>query len=113
MKIINLLNGLYNKSSNLPPIIYYGGNTYYLEDYKYIDDDNCMLGYNYKLENILNDEVEIPDNKIEKIDKLNWRSCCEDWYTANKNIDLLLEQINIISDKLNEVIDIINKENKK
>ena len=103
MKIINLLNGLYNKSSNLPPIIYYGGNTYYLEDYKYIDDDNCMLGYNYKLENILNDEVEIPDNKIEKIDKLNW-------YTANKNIDLLLEQINIISDKLNEVIDSIHKE---
>lgn len=112
MEIIELLNRLYN--DDYPPKrIKYKNECYILYNNKYCRErDKHPLSFEYVIEGILNDSVEVLSDyeEIEKIDRLNWRSCCEDWYTANKNIDLLLEQINKISDKLNEVIDIINKE---
>lgn len=101
MKIIELLNRIYTKS-NLPPTIFYEGATYKLDNYRYIDEDGYQLGYRYKLDNMLNDEVGIPiEENIEKFE-IDYGDSKINGYTAN---DLELE----MAFKINNILDKVNK----
>lgn len=101
MKIIELLNRIYTKS-NLPPTIFYEGATYKLENYKYIDEDGYQLGYRYKLDSMLNDEVGIPmEENIEKLE-INYDNSTINGYVAN-GVDIE------IAIKINNILDKVNK----
>lgn len=120
--IIQLLNKIAN-GEDVPEKIIYQGITYYNvgnEKQAYYENDEgdeilflCAV-YN---ESHLNDEVEIIEDaeeekdieKIpkEKIDEYLWE------YRGDEVYGLKLFVANILNDKLNEVIDTVNKLNKK
>lgn len=113
IKIIDLLNKIAN-NEEVPKKIRYDGNDYYFcnhcEIYEVIESSELGGKDLYNLLDNLNDKVEIieEDNKIEKIPykfSLGYIDC---------NIDDLAQEeinktINGIYDKINELIDEVNK----
>ena len=112
IKIIDLLNKI-AKGEKVPEKNIYNGNTYYNvgnEKQAYYENselEDSMLMFAIYSESHLNDEVEIieEDKKIEKLEE----------YSLDKDgkyeiTPTLYEQI--LKNKINEIIDYINKENK-
>lgn len=104
MKVIDLLNKIANKE-DVPKKIKYNDNIYELKHsvnhlYNYIDDNCDYLEDDWYLTNILNDEIEIiEDKKIpEKLDTLTY---------INRNT---ISVWNEHRDKINEIIDYIKGE---
>lgn len=99
MKLIDILNMIAN-GDEIPDEIIVDGRTYVAEDGIFTDFCNEQLKVN--LFN-LNANVIIPANE-KKIDKLT------DCYiaTSNNDIKLCVENINILSNKINEIIDYLN-----
>ena len=109
LRVIDLLNKIAN-GEEVPKKFRYKGETYIYRTYTFEDGD-IMTGYGFEdggwlniWRDNLNDEVEIieEDKKVEKIPK------------KDKNGDIYLysnEALEII-DKINEIIDYINKESK-
>ena len=93
MKVIDLLNKIAN-GEDAPKKIIYKKETYYLENRHYVDDSYTDLFENNIYAEILNDEVEIiEDKKIEYLDLRN----------ATINEQTIEHKINEIIDKINEV----------
>ena len=122
MKVIDLLNKIANGEEDLPNIIIVGveeDKHYYNKDLKeYINQRTGEKlfedGYGKFLKYYLNEEVEIieEDKKIEKkIEKLDCDIDFDDNVSINGKClydNALLE----IGNKINEIIDYLNKENK-
>lgn len=111
IKIIDLLNKIYNNDNIPKRIIYRNCGWEYNEVYNdFIDEyGNYLLGlyiHDYDdLYEFLNSELEITETskKIEKLEKN---------FTREDNIDEMTKsdwQVSIISKKINEIIDIVNK----
>lgn len=104
MKIIDILNKMANGTLEDGFKFNYDDDTYYYNKEKYeivsINHDACLGNY-YKLESILNDEVEVIEEK-KKIEELH----------EYKNIGYSECDIKINREKLNEVIREVNKINK-
>ena len=109
MKVIDLLNKIAN--SETPKRILYDKQTYWYDgmeqDYytyteKDLDDEDIKYLFDYKITEILNDEVEIiedtpkEDKKIEKLD-------------VSKYYDANVTEIHIMN-KINEMIERLNGE---
>jgi hypothetical protein len=114
MKIIDLLNKIAN-GEEVPKFIKYDNSIFRLKEsdfkYYYVDEYNTLFEEMIVLEN-LNNEIEIieEDKKIEKIKSLNNVGGCPNIVYFGDN-----QQLNnhILKDKINEIIDHINKENDK
>ncbi len=103
IRVIDLLNKIAN-GEEVPKMFYYGAKTYHYNNYNHsyihynIMDKEEYLTTNYRIEQILNDEIEIieEDKQIEKLDGsigyLNWNS-----------------EAVVITNKINEIIDKLNK----
>lgn len=111
IKIIDLLNKIYNNDNIPKRIIYRNCGWEYNEDYNdFIDEyGNYLLGlyiHDYDdLYEFLSSELEIIEEpkKIEKLEKN---------FTREDNTDEMTEsdwQVSIISKKINEIIDVVNK----
>jgi len=103
IKIIELLVKIAN-GEEVPRKIKYEGDEYIFDGYNYISNGHS-LGYCYKLDGILNDEVEIiEDKKIKELKKRNVIKGCV-------NNDVYYEEdykLCEIGDKVNEIIKVIN-----
>lgn len=115
IKIIDLLNRIAD-GEELPKKIKYDSKTYCIDDFEhfYINDDNKGLFeeifYTYNDYDSLNEKVEIieEDKKIEKIEDLN-----SDYYVKARDCMGFTKEIALdiktIKDKINEIIDVINR----
>ena len=103
MKVIDLLNKIANGEIEPNTEFFYKK-----EKYRHIDS---LFG-DYYAEEVLNNEVEIieEDKKIEKIKSLNNVGNCQDIIEFEDK-----QQLNnhILKDKINEIIDCINRGDKK
>jgi len=102
MEVIDLLNKIVNGEA-VPKMIYYGAKTYHYNNYNHsyihynIMDKEEYLTTNYRIEQILNDEIEIIEEKIEedklieKMDEINPDHWC--WVAQNK-INELIDEVN-------------------
>ena len=103
MKIIDLLNKIAN-GEEVPNGVIYEGTIYrYIKDVDYKDENgNYLLSVEPIEESFLNNEVEILDEsipeEIKKIEKPNG-------YSAENYIEEIF-------DSVNELIDVVNKQNK-
>jgi hypothetical protein len=104
MKVIDLLNKIANEEE-VPQKIKYGGDTYYYEFSEYLleteDEDelkNLMGRYTFA---ILNDEVEIIEEGIEKLDM---NAMKQDFNTVENEL--------MLGYKINEIIDRLDKNGK-
>ncbi len=107
MKVIDLLNKIANGEA--PKKIKYNNTDYYLYDnYSYLRNDKSRFFDTIYFKE-LNDEVEIieEDKKIENLDIYNCFEQMGNSVIAQKRLD---ENFTDISDKINEIIDYINKE---
>lgn len=104
MKIIDLLNKIAN--GEYPTVKYRDVKYEYDDTYGdyIIDGEKGAFGLlrGWSLSMILNDEVEIIEED-KKIDTIKWKSCGSNLKELNENIDDL-------ANKINEIIDYINKE---
>lgn len=111
MKIIDLLNKIAN-GEEVPAYVRYINFVKNKEDIMMVCKENII----YKLDQLeihLNDEVEIiEDKKIEKLDIRNEKNCKNNWkwkvYGEEHGYNISTPQ-KIIADKINEIIDYINK----
>lgn len=124
MKVIDLLNKIAN-GKEVPLEIKCCNKKYRYDslftDYEQIGGFNglfkdlLILKYGFDLPKCLNDEVEIieEDKEIEKIDIRNEKNCKNNWkwkvYREEHSYNISTPQ-KIIADKINEIIDYINKE---
>ena len=105
IKVIDLLNKIAN-GEEVPKKIKYKDKIYYADvicstgKYYYYDGIDTLLLEVINIVDQLNDEVEIIEDK--KIDTINWKSYGSNLKELNKNIDDL-------ANKINEIIDYINK----
>ena len=106
MKVIDLLNKIAN-GEDAPKKIIYKKETYYLENRHYVDDSYTDLFENNIYAEILNDEVEIiEDKKIKKLKKEKRISGMLDneiQYIEGYKLEDVGDKINEIIDKINEV----------
>ena len=115
MKIIDLLNKIAN-GEELPRAILYQETEYRLKDdlvywSKYSGSPFCDVAFDE-----LNDEVEIlettltykPD-KIEKLEIIQEKNCKNNWKWKLNGYNISTPQ-KIIADKINEIIDYINRD---
>ena len=128
--IIELLNKIAN-GEELPKKIKYADEVLEYDGYKidYVDSDGDGLFNEYAWITELNDEVEILEttitykqdsienskqDKIEKLKIITKKTECgyNHYYLVNDKIEYRLREVNkIILDKINEIIDYIQKEN--
>lgn len=114
MKVIDLLNKIAN-GEEVPEKIKYNNREYkYSKDAKdYYDAGSIWLFYTHNIF-IINDEIEIIEepNKIEKLDIRQEKNINNNWkwkvYGKEHSYNISTPQ-KIIADKLNEIIDYINK----
>ena len=107
IKVIDLLN-MIAKGEEMPMIIKWIGVKFNYINGDYKNDNNCSLfrhdmqGNTYSLLDMLNDEVEImeEDKKIEKLITLSGYD--------SSSMHRHYEKINEVSNKINELIDIVN-----
>lgn len=106
MKVIDLLNKIANEGK-VPEKIKYDGRFYIFNEKKhnYYENETCYINWDYVALHCLNEEIEIIEEpkKIEKI-----YHCCME--VSNEEIKFLIQNINILSDKINEIIDYINED---
>jgi len=116
IKIIDLLNKIANGEA-VPKMIYYGAKTYHYNNHNHsyihynIMDKEEYLTTNYRIEQILNDEIEIieedkPIEKTSKIEKITTDLNYANNYSKNNvkiNGKYLADKINEIIDKVNEL----------
>lgn len=113
MKIIELLNKIAN-GEEVPKQIIYCGVDYYWTNFTYENPEaeETLFWFDVYSEEHLNDEIEIieEDKKIEKIKSLNNVGNCQDIIEFEDK-----QQLNnhILKDKINEIIDCINRGDKK
>ena len=115
IKVIDLLNKIAN--GEMPKTIELHGELYSYHDKehgycRYFSDNNYIcLESDYYWFDILNDEVEIieENKKIEKIGANNYK-----WNYAYpiKTPQPVVDNLELIRQKINEIIDKLNKENK-
>lgn len=116
MKIIDLLNKIANDEETPPLKIKYKNKKYFYDDIH--DDYNTFEtgNYEYLLYEIdlasLNDEIEIieEDKKIEKLE--NYISCGWNGTCKDLSREELFNMMKKTGDKINEIIDYINKGDK-
>lgn len=104
MKLIDLLNKLANGEKTPRQVAYYGV-TYTYDGTCYVSDEcELLIDHIEDLTRCLNKEVEIieEDNKIEKLD------CVKRTKQGYQEVDF-----NKFQDKINELIDEVNKFNNK
>ena len=118
MKVIDLILNYY-QNKQLPKEImvngfkfrYDGFLTYVHEGY---GRDSCLFTEDYEWVDWLNDEVEIIEEKIEKLDIKVHDEKTGNCYIENEygTKCYLTKHSKILADKINEIIDHINKEDK-
>ena len=103
IKVIDLLNKIAN-GEEVPERIKWGCHDFKWFVYEYMAkeelEEPTLLDYLSQCPQMLNDVVEIIEDK--KIDTINWKSYGSNLKELNKNIDDL-------ANKINEIIDYINK----
>lgn len=107
MKVIDLLNKIVN-GEEAPKKIKYRERIFDYDDIDYFNTDIGYLFERYTLLEILNDEIEILEDK--KIDKLNildsgWHKFLNE--TENYDLELNKKEYEIVK-KINEIIEVIN-----
>ena len=120
MEVIDLLNKIVNGEA-VPKMIYYGAKTYHYNNYNHsyihynIMDKEEYLTTNYRIEQILNDEIEIieEDKQIEKIE-INYARDIEEkifYEESDKPNHCILGDAGteLLINKINEIIDKLNK----
>ena len=85
--------------------------TYICESKDYKDEVNDNLFVDYEWQDMLNDEVEILEEKIEKIDE-PYKSVIfnTDYDSATELEKKIIDNIELMRKKLDELIDEVNKE---
>ena len=108
MKIIELLDKMATGEISTKAKVKYGNARYKHKNWESLDyyiyqefGKRCES----EIKDFLNDEIEIIEEpkKIEKI-----YHCCME--VSNEEIKFLIQNINILSDKINEIIDYINED---
>lgn len=119
MKIIDLLNKIAN-GEEIPETIYRFGEPYYFNEERrtYCDKHDTELGHIVAIDMILNEEVEIiEDKKIEKLDFYEVNGGGDEFdkfYLKNNGQDIFLCTDNddfeiIVLKKINEIIEELNR----
>jgi hypothetical protein len=119
MKVIDLLNKIANGEKMPKKIIFRGYEYWYeenMEDYKNAQTEysDYIIGSKFHHTNWLNDEIEIieEDKKIEKLDIRQEKNIKNNWkwviYGEEHKYCISTPQ-KIIGDKINELIDEVNK----
>ena len=101
MKVIDLLNKIVN-GEEAPKKIKYRERIFDYDDIDYFNTDIGYLFERYTLLEILNDEIEILEEK--KIEKINvWYE-----YDGKNDKELVKIMLDELKDKINEIIEVIN-----
>ena len=111
MKVIDLLNKIAN-GEEVPSPIYHNNLYYDFEDGDYFNQKTRNWLFNDSdIETILNDEVEIieEDKKIEPINMFDYFTGY-DFGVSNELLRHLERNFETINEKVNEIIDFVNKE---
>jgi hypothetical protein len=118
VKVIDILNKIAN-NEELPLRIKVNGYEYRISNGQYYSDEKYMyLVDSSSSISHLNDEVEIieEDKKIYKLDWVEgntFNKIQENSYLSRKEIELLDSNFKELGNKINEIIDYINKGDKK